>query len=288
MNRLAHVVAAVLAIVPASGTPRPPRLASVSATVDGLESLTHRPLVFMGAGPGSFGAASPCEHAVFALYEDGLVIYTRGTTGECPTVRAQIAPARAREIADTIAAGLADAPHTQWVTNCTDQGGLSIRARRGSEWYGTRVDGLDRFGEATCTPDADDRPYPNTLAALRLIASFDAPGAVPWVATDFAIELSPGAIYPPDYQNLAVPWPDDLPLPDLGSYPHFPVTDYDAKYLEAARRAVSPLGRSFVTLHGKTWAYGLSPAVLPGHAYLRKVDVALSRNAAALGPDRWR
>lgn len=288
MSRLMSLVAALLGLATSTGLPRV-KQPTLSVEVDGLDALEHRPLLVMGAG-GPF--SRPCEdvheasqlaftRGRFALYDDGLVIFTRTTAASCAEVEAHVGPGRAKALVDSIFdAGFADvAPVSE--ANCSDAPGVFIEARRGATWHRAAVEGLDRFGTHTCR--SYDPTDPTFIVVLRALTFFDAADAVPWVPREVAIGLWPSEPYPPDLVRRAVPWPAGLPPPKIVPGARRVVQYYDSSVLAAAQSAISPLGNSFVVLDGKTWAYGCEQDVLPEHEYLERVTASLRRRSEEMG-----
>jgi hypothetical protein len=289
-----HALVRLAAIALALGTaslPSPgPLRAHLSAEVPGLDGLAHRPLLVMGSGgngsydcvPGLPRELVPNTRGLFALYEDGDVIYTRTTADGCEVVEAHLppatVPARLAAIIDDDAITL---PHVRYVWAHPHAPGASILWRRGTVWHRARASGVTRFGDVI---SGEERPDPAFLRALRAMATFEAAGAERWQPREIGIWLSPGAYYGPELQH-PVPWPSSVPEPALPLSSELPNVFVDAKHAPALRALFRDAQMVFVVLGGTSWRLNLFDDVLPAHGYLASVNRALDRLEPPLGSD---
>jgi hypothetical protein len=278
VGRLAAIVLALLcASLPSPG----PGRAHVTAVVPGLETLGRRPLLVMRSG--GF-RTYPCVQGVpsdlmswtdglFALYEDGDVIYTRSSASGCEYVEAQLppatVPARLAAILDDAALSL---PSMRRVWDHSHAPGASIEWRTGATWHRARASGVTRFGEVL---GDDERPDPQFLHALRAMSSFEAEGAAHWKPREVGVWLSSGASYALDQR--VDPWPPSVPEPALPLRSEIPNAYFDAKHTPTLRALFEHREMCFVSLGGSRLRLHVFEDVLPEHAYLRDVERALDR-----------
>lgn len=219
-----------------------------------------------------------CESGVFALYEDGLVIFT-GRPPDCRTMQSQVTPAAAGQLVDDLfTLGFASFPHWQSVAGATDLGGVTMQVRRGRRWHATEVYGLTRFGDVVCCND--EIPYPRLVGVVRHLTAFDAQPATVWTPQEFAVSFNSGVYYPPEDVARAVPWPVDIPQPVLDPKAASQTRVFDGRFLERARSLKGDNGPPFVIIDGKPWAAHVFP-VMPEHLYHEALDRALSLRASA-------
>jgi hypothetical protein len=280
-RRSTYVVAA-LAVTNCSVTPhRSSRAASVGA--GNLAELARRPLVVMGAGGPYWrpctGEPDPAVEGTegrFALYDDGLVIFTHTTGDSCLDMEGHLTPQAAREFADSImVAGFRRLMPDQEVTHATDQPGVGIIARDGDTWYRAQVTGLNRFGRITSSEGED--PDPTFMIVLRAIARFDVPGAVPWVPHSFGVRLVPARYCAPGANVRGVPWPSDLPRPPQVPELYPAMALVDRSLLGRVRALASPAGGTYVAIEGRTWCLGVFDDPLPEQPYIDEIADAFER-----------
>ncbi|MBX3182282.1 MAG: hypothetical protein KIT72_09490 [Polyangiaceae bacterium] len=211
------------------------------------------------------------------IYEDGTVITQR----EAQVVTA-VAPKETRElIARVITPELLALPARWSVRAPTDQPRLQLLVRDADGWklldvYGVRLGSPPRPG--TTPPGVPTEIF---LAACEALASFEPPGAVPWVPQEIELMLW-------DFSHAKeepLPWPAGVPQPPRagrvakGTQKH-PIPGRHEAALRAFLEQQGP--RRGVQLDGKSMSLAYRRLV-PADAHIQAVRrCALS---AAIGPE---
>jgi hypothetical protein len=250
--------------------PPEPSKPGPSLEVPGLDALAHQPLVVLierNPWLNVIGSDVP----TLALYEDGLVIYHRVKDHHAEALQAQLGKGGAQAMAtELVGLGFFELPLYASVAHATDQPTVDVYLRSGTRWHLASVYGIGRDGKAT---HGDGEPAPAFARAYQRLATFEAPGAVPWKPEQIEVML-----WGFEYAKEAKPWPATIPRPPAsvkpsknGVYKHFLDGKYDAAV--HAFQATLP-GTTAVELNGSKWSFGYRRRI-PEEDYLWKVRQAL-------------
>lgn len=176
--------------------------------VDGLDALTHKPLVVLTElDPWRTVIGSDVPTTV--LYEDGTVVSHRGT-GNATYAWTARAPQAVNALARRIASSDVMTLPVRWsVLAATDQPTVRLLVRSGSRWKYTEVYGIRRDGKPAITNNAAPDAPSTFVDAYRALLDFEVDGAVPWTPEQIEIMLW-------DFSHTKKrprPWPREIPTP---------------------------------------------------------------------------